>query len=249
MMGFPHLPVQERIVCSGCQFGKPHQLKFHQSDYMSCEPLELVHSDVFKPVNSPSVRGRRFMVTVIDNYSRFLWVAFMKEKSEALTKFKAFQIEAKKLTGRRVKILCSNNGGEYVSHELNECLNDCKIRRQITCSYTPQQHGVSERKNRHLAETYGSIMHSKNVRGRFWAKAMKNSAFVVNRLPQKNLGYILPHKKLFNENPNVVSFVSLAVFAFYWFPALNNTNLKRKQTNSSLLAITMKRKDGSVVTL
>lgn len=113
--GLPLLKVQQEAVCPGCQFGKAHQQKFHQSNYRSKEPLELVHSDVFGPVRCSSIGGMRFMITFIDELSRFLWVAFMKEKSEALVKFKAFQIEAEKLTGRKIKVLRNDNGGEYLS--------------------------------------------------------------------------------------------------------------------------------------
>ena len=75
-------------------------------------------------------------------------------------------------------------------------LQENKIRRQLTCPYTPQQNGISERKNRHLAETCRSMLHAKNVPGRFWAECMKTATHVINRLPQARLGFHSPFEKL-----------------------------------------------------
>ncbi|RVW95735.1 Retrovirus-related Pol polyprotein from transposon TNT 1-94 [Vitis vinifera] len=65
-------------------------------------------------------------------------------------------------------------------------IDDFPVRDQFTCANTPQQNGVAERKNRHLAEICRSMLHAKNVPGRFWAEAMKTAAFVINRLPQQS---------------------------------------------------------------
>ncbi|XP_021979499.1 uncharacterized protein LOC110875609 [Helianthus annuus] len=78
-------------------------------------PLELGHSDVFGPVKQASVKGLRYMVTFIDDFSRFTWVYFLKEKSEILEEFKLFKVEAERLTGNHVKCLRSDNGGEYLA--------------------------------------------------------------------------------------------------------------------------------------
>eukprot|EP00257_Ricinus_communis_P020180 XP_015579352.1 uncharacterized protein LOC107261843 [Ricinus communis] len=59
-----------------------------------------------------------------------------------------------------------------------------RIRHQFTCASTPQQNGIAERKNRHLAEICRSMLHAKNVSGRFWAEAMTTATFVINRFPQ-----------------------------------------------------------------
>ena len=69
--------------------------------------------------------------------------------------------------GKKIKCLRIDNGGEYTSDEFCDYLRKCNIRWQLTCPGTPQQNGVAERKNRHLAEICRSMLHAKNVPGRF----------------------------------------------------------------------------------
>ncbi|XP_076909939.1 uncharacterized protein LOC143567386 [Bidens hawaiensis] len=164
--GLPKFEVKKELVCAGCQFGKAHEQPYESSNYKAKEPLELIHSDVFGPVKQPSVD-------------------FMKEKSEVYEKFKLFKEEAERLMKCTVQRLRSDNGGEYLSFVFEKYLRENKIRRQLTCPNTPRQNGVSERTNRHLGETCRSIVHAKNVPGRFWAEAMRTAAYVINRLPQQ----------------------------------------------------------------
>ena len=73
------MEVRTDIVCVGRQFGKTHQLAFQQSKYKAKEPLELIHSDVFGPIKQASISGSKYMVTFIDDFSRYVWVFFMKK--------------------------------------------------------------------------------------------------------------------------------------------------------------------------
>nr|KAJ0220305.1 hypothetical protein LSAT_V11C200057680 [Lactuca sativa] len=68
---------------------------------------------------------------------------------------------------------------KYTSEEFNRYLQECGIRHQFTCANTHQQNGVAERKNRHLAEICRSMLHAKNVPGRFWAEAMRTAAIIL----------------------------------------------------------------------
>ena len=155
------------MVCEGCQYGKAHQLPYEESKFKAKEPLELVHSDVFGPIKQPSIGGMRYMVTFIDDFSRYVWVFFMKEKSDTFSKFKEFKESAEGEVGKKIGCLRTDNGGEYSSSEFSQYLRECQIRHQYTCANTPQQNGVAERKNRHLAEVGRSMLHAKNVPGRF----------------------------------------------------------------------------------
>lgn len=88
LKGLPELDIRADTICAACQYGKAHQLPFEESTFKTKKPLELVHSDVFGPIKQPSVSGLKYMVTFINDFSRFVWVFFMKEKFETLTKFK-----------------------------------------------------------------------------------------------------------------------------------------------------------------
>ena len=91
LKGLPQLEVRTNMVCAGCQYGKAHLFSYEESKFKAKEPFELIHYNVFGPVKQASIGGMRYMVTFIDDFSRYLWVFFMKEKSETLSKFKEFK--------------------------------------------------------------------------------------------------------------------------------------------------------------
>ena len=184
LKGLPQLDVRTDTVCVGCQYGKAHQLPYEESKFKAKEPLELVHSDVFGPVKQQSISGMRYMVTFIDDFSRYVWVFFMKEKSDTFSKFKEFRESAEGEVGKKIRCLRTDNGGEYSSSGFSQYLRECRIRHQYTCANTPQQNGVAKRKNRYLVEIYRCMLYAKNAPGRLWAEAMGTATFVINRLPQ-----------------------------------------------------------------
>jgi hypothetical protein len=79
--------------------------------------LELVHSDVCGPMPSTSLSGCVYYVSFIDVYSHNTWVYFLKSKDEVLGKFKEFKALVENISKRKIKILRSDNGGEYTSKE------------------------------------------------------------------------------------------------------------------------------------
>ncbi|KAI3816802.1 hypothetical protein L1987_16507 [Smallanthus sonchifolius] len=217
--GLPKVKINKDVICPGCQFGKATQLPFPQkSKHKSEECLELVHSDVFGPVKQPSIQGLRYMVTFIDDFSHYVWVYFLKEKSQVFEKFREFEVDAEILTGKTVRGLRSDNGGEYLATDFSNYLKQKRIRRQLTCSNTPQQNGVSERKNRHLGEVTRSLLHGKNLPGRFWAEAMYTSAFIINQIPSQGMKYISPFEKLTGLKPNVKYFKVFGCVCYVFVP-------------------------------
>ena len=218
VVGLPNINVKRDTVCSGCQYGKAKQLSFNKSNQVTSKPLELVHSDVLGPITQPSMQGLKYMVTFIDDYSRFVWLYFMKEKSEVFSKFKEFEIDAELMTGCKVQCLRSDNGGEYLASDFNNYLRQKLVKRQLTCSNTPQQNGISERKNRHVGEISKSLIHEKNMPGRFWAEAMNTAGYVINRLPSQNLNYVSPYEKLTGIKPNVSYFRVFGCICYVFVP-------------------------------
>ena len=75
---------------------------------------------------------------LIDDFSRKLWIYFMREKSEVFTKFKIWRAEVEKEQGRSVKCLRSDNSGEYTSREFQDYCKECGIRRYFSVKGTPQ---------------------------------------------------------------------------------------------------------------
>ena len=138
LKGLPQVDVRTHMVCC-----KAHQLPYEESKFKAKELLELVHSNVFRLVKQLSVGGMWYMVTFIDDFSRYLWLFFMKEKSDTFSKFKEFRKLVEGRVGKKICYLRTDNGGEYSSSEFSQYLNECRIRHQYTCANMPQQNGVA----------------------------------------------------------------------------------------------------------
>ncbi|KAE8736044.1 hypothetical protein F3Y22_tig00000218pilonHSYRG00253 [Hibiscus syriacus] len=107
-------------------------------------------------------RTRKNDIRSMAHAVRYVWVFFMKEKSDTFSKFKEFRDSAEGEVGKKICCLRTDNGGEYRSNEFSQYLRECRIHHQYTCANTSQQNGVAERKNRHLAEICRSMLHAKN---------------------------------------------------------------------------------------
>ncbi|KAK8951198.1 hypothetical protein KSP39_PZI004131 [Platanthera zijinensis] len=81
----------EGHVCARCQYGKSHRLPFDKSQTRSKAPLEVIHGDLMGLTATASLGGSRYMLVLIDDYSRYTWVYFLKEKSEAFRLFVEFK--------------------------------------------------------------------------------------------------------------------------------------------------------------
>ena len=95
-------------------------------------------------------------------------------------------------TGKSIKIVWSDQGGEYM---LGKFMNFCKqhgIIRQFIVPHTPQQNGVVERKNRTLVECARSMLEGKGLSNGFWAEAINTAVYLKNRSPTKCLGFKTP---------------------------------------------------------
>ena len=98
-------------------FGKNVKGSFPSSDNRSKKILDLIHSDVCGPMTVASLNGYLYYVLFIDDHSRKTWIYFLKHKDGVLAKFQEFKARVENLTGRKIKVLRSDNGGEYTSKE------------------------------------------------------------------------------------------------------------------------------------
>lgn len=145
------LKVENRCVtCSKCKITTQPFKSYNE--VCTKRPLEVIHSDVCDPMRVPSQSGSVYFVTFVDEFSRFIYVYFLKRKSAVFSVFKDFLNMAETQTGQQLKMLRSDNGCEYLSHEFDNYLKGRGIIHQTTTSYTPQQNGIAERANRTFME-------------------------------------------------------------------------------------------------
>ena len=102
--------------------------------------------------------------------------------------FSQWKAQVERSTGRQVKTLHSDNGGEYTSKEFALYLAKEGIKHELTTPHTPQQNGVAERLNRTLVEGVRAMLADSKLTHRFWAEALSTMAYLRNRSPTKALG-------------------------------------------------------------
>ncbi|KAK2974296.1 hypothetical protein RJ640_016782 [Escallonia rubra] len=219
-LGHPSLPVLKKLCsqfhdissvdCESCHFAKHHRSSLSPRVNKRVEPaFELVHSDVWGPCPVLSKSGFRYFVTFVDDFSRMTWIYFMKNRSEVFAHFSAFCAEIKTQFNVHVHILRSDNAKEYMSGSFQNYMNQHGILHQSSCTDTPAQNGVAERKNRHLLETARALLFQMKVPKPFWADAISTACFLINCMPSTVLngdvpyGVLFPTKPLFPVEPQI----------------------------------------------
>jgi transposase InsO family protein len=147
----------------------------------------------FKSKNFASTEKNYFML-IIDDYSRLTWVAFLKEKSEAFEKFKVFKALTENQTGKRLKAVRSNRGGEFSSGDFKEFCNKHGIKREYTIPRTPQQNGVVERQNRSVQRMARSMMTERNIARTYWVEAIHTVVHILNKAHLKPQSHKTPYE-------------------------------------------------------
>ena len=199
--------------CETCVLAKSHRVSYPPSISQSAIPFELIHSDVWGPSKVPTRTGMRYYVLFIDDCTRLSWVVFLKSKSDVFGAFQAFRTLIQTQFNGVIRVLRSDNGGEYVSHEFQKFCQTHGIIHQTTCPQTPEQNGVSERKNRHLLEIARSLLFSAHMPKYLWDEAVRTASHLINRLPSSVLNGRIPYEVL-STHVSIPSFHNLPARVF-----------------------------------
>lgn len=107
-----------------------------------------------------SREGYRYFLTIVDDFTRSVWVYMLKRKDEVFNMFVSFYNMVFTQFDKKVKVGRSDNGTEFVNNKMSEFFffNNNGIIHQTSCAYTPQQNGIAERKHRHLLNVARSLM-------------------------------------------------------------------------------------------
>ncbi|GJW15969.1 zinc finger, CCHC-type containing protein [Tanacetum coccineum] len=161
--------------------------------------LELIHSDLCDFHATPSLGNKKYVVTFIDDASRFCYVYLLHAKDEALDKFRIYKTEVELQQNDLIKTLRTDRGGEYYDPVFFQSVG---IIHETTAPYTPQQNGVAERKNRALKEMVNSMLSYSGLSEGFWGEAMLTACYLLNRVPNKR-NKTTPYELWYKKRPNL----------------------------------------------
>ncbi|PKU62337.1 Retrovirus-related Pol polyprotein from transposon TNT 1-94 [Dendrobium catenatum] len=242
-LGHPHFRTLTRIAncnpelkilthqffCTKCVLAKSHKLVFDNSVNRRSDILDLVHSDVWGPSPVVSNQGYKYYVIFVDDHSRFTWLYPLMQKSDVANTFIQFKKYIEKLTVKSIKCLRTDGGLEYNNQYLTDFLKNNGISHQMSCPYTPEQNGTSERKHRHILETTRSLLITASVPTHYWPDAMITATYLINRMPSPATNNISPFESIFHYKPE---YKHLKTFGCECYPLLPSQLRNKLQPKS-----------------
>ncbi|WVZ24270.1 hypothetical protein V8G54_002814 [Vigna mungo] len=191
-------------ACKSCLAGKQPRKAFQSKIEMRSKGcLEIVHSDICGPLDVPSLGGNKYFIVFIDEFSRMSWVYVIRMKGETLEVFKKYIANVERESNKTLKVLRTDDGGEFTSHAFEEFCQKKGINHEITAPYTPQHNALVERRNRTIMNTTRCLLKEKNVPRNLWAEAVATAVYLLNRCPTKLIKGKVPLEVWTGTTPSV----------------------------------------------
>ncbi|GJX39983.1 retrovirus-related pol polyprotein from transposon TNT 1-94 [Tanacetum coccineum] len=230
--GLPKLKFEKDHLCSACALGKsskkPHKPK---SEDTNQEKLYLLHMDLCGPMRVASVNGKKYILVIVDDYSRFTWVKCLRSKDEApafiINFLKMIQVRLKE-TVRRIR---TDNGTEFVNQTLREYYEKVGISHETSVARSPQQNGVVERRNRTLIEAARTMLIYAKAPLFLWAEAVATACYTQNRSMIRRRHGKTPYELLHDKPPDLSY---LHVFGALCYPTNDSENLGKLQPKADI---------------
>ncbi|KAJ4755428.1 Retroelement pol polyprotein-like [Rhynchospora pubera] len=191
-----------KSVCDTCMRAKQTREVFPISLNKALEPFELIHCDIWGAYRVASHCGAHYFLTIVDDFSRAVWVYLMVEKSETGDLLKSFCKMIQTQFNQSVKCIRSDNGLEFKSGPMKKFYAEYGILHQTSCVATPQQNGRVERKHRHILNVARALRFQSHLPIEFWGECVLTAAYLINRTPTLFLKNKTPYEILFGEPPS-----------------------------------------------
>jgi hypothetical protein len=134
----PQIMKPTNTLCKHFQQGEQTKTRFKSKEYSMTRPLEIVHTDLVGPTKTKGLKGEKYFMLLVDDYTRMTAVFFLKNKSEAFENFKICKEMVENEMDSKIKCLRYYNGGEFTSKKFMEYYNNHGIKRQFSIARTPQ---------------------------------------------------------------------------------------------------------------
>ncbi|GJZ57447.1 retrovirus-related pol polyprotein from transposon TNT 1-94 [Tanacetum coccineum] len=231
--GIPRLKFQKDHLCSACALGKSKKSSHQPKDEDTYqEKLYLLHMDLCGPMHVASINGKMYILVIIDDYSRFNWVRFLRTKDEApeaiIKCIKNIPV-CLNATFHNVRI---DNGTEFVNQTLREFYENVGITHQTSVARTPQQNGVVKRRNQTLVEaTYTMLIFSKAPLF-LWAEAINTTCYTQNRSIICRRYNKTTYELMQDKKPDLSFFL---VFGALCYPTNDNDDLGKLDVKADIV--------------
>ncbi|XP_026384901.1 uncharacterized protein LOC113280497 [Papaver somniferum] len=199
------IPTVSRLVrknndaCDIFPRAKHRRSSFPNSKSKAICIFELVHLDLWGPYKTPSSCGAHYFLTIVDDFSRGVWIYLIKNKTEVELVFLNFIALIKRQFNKEIKNVRSDNGTEF--NTLLGYFQTNEIIFETSCVGTPQQNGRVERKHQHIMNVARALRFQANFPIQFWGECALTAAYLINRTPTPILNNKTPYEIMFGKVP------------------------------------------------
>jgi hypothetical protein len=200
-----YTPSDHKIFCESCVYAKA--TRKHIPDVREGKrAVEFggeVHSDLWRKSPVESKGGKLYYVTFIDDKTRLTHLYLLKKKDETFDAYKKYEAWVETQMSKKVKVLNSDRGGEYLGDEMVAYLKSKGTVQKLNVHDTPQQNGVAERRNRTIAERIRALLHASGLPKNLWAEAARHVVWLLNRTTTKAVEGMTPFEAAFGKKPDL----------------------------------------------
>ncbi|GJT38971.1 retrovirus-related pol polyprotein from transposon TNT 1-94 [Tanacetum coccineum] len=174
----------DQHFCDACKIRKQAHASHKAKNIVSTTRcLELLHMDLFSPSVVRSYRGNRYTLVIVDDYSRYTWTRFLKDKTEAFDQFEIISRKIQNQLGCSIVSIRTDHYREFDNEvQFGEFCNANGITHNFLAPRTPQSNGVVKKKNRTLQEMSRIMLNEQSLPQKFWCNAVDTSTYFLNRI-------------------------------------------------------------------
>jgi len=228
-------PEKSATVCSICMEGKQTRENLTGERPKCQEVLHTIHTDICGPMAVEGLMGERYFGTFIDERSGRIAISLLKHKSEVFDRFKEYQAKVERETGKQIKFLRSDGGGEYTGYSFRKYLTDKGITHKMTTPYTPEHNGIAERANRTIMEMVRCMLFDARLGKEFWGYAALTAVHIINRLPGRTHDNKTPFEIWFGVPPAISHLRVFGCSAYRHIPAATRRKLDPRAQKCRLI--------------
>ncbi|GJX55505.1 retrovirus-related pol polyprotein from transposon TNT 1-94 [Tanacetum coccineum] len=202
--GLPKFKYLKNHLRSACEQGKSRKASLSPKLVPSTESkLELLHMDLCGLMRVASINGKKYILVIVDDYSRFTWVYFLRTKDEAPDMIIDFVNQVQRNLKASILMIRTDNGTEFKNEKLRAFYAKLGIVHKTLIARTPQQNGVVERRNRKLIEAAQTMLIFSKAPKFMWAEAIATACFTQKRSIVHTRHNKTPYELIRGRKPNV----------------------------------------------
>ncbi|GAW04347.1 retrotransposon Ty1-copia subclass [Lentinula edodes] len=181
-------------MCEDCLYGKATKRPFDEVLTHESEVLERVHMDLFGPSRTQSRGGAVYLMLCTDGRSSFRVPYYLtnKRKETGLKALHEYRVMAEKQTGKRLKIIRIDGGGELNNSLVDEYCRDNGILIEKVPHDSSAANGVAERSFRTVMEGTRTLLEEADLPYSFWGEASSTFIYINNFVPSARFPDVVP---------------------------------------------------------